>query len=97
MFFQSFIDHEQQESFVAVDKLRQELNTNGIAVVGTDESLQALEEKRADVLIIAQEYDNLNLKNKLAQLAIQNTVQIETVKDSYLLIQNGGVGCLLRY
>ena len=93
----SFIDHEQQESFIAVDKLRQELNTNGLAVVGVGDSLKALEEQRVDMLIIAQEYDNLDLKNKLVQLAIQNDVHIETVKDSYLLIQNGGVGCLLRY
>ena len=93
----SFIDHEQQESFVAVDKLRQELDTNGLAVVGEEECLKALEDRQADMLIIAQEYDNLELKNKLVQLAIQNDVHIETVRDSYLLIQNGGVGCLLRY
>ena len=86
----SLIDHEQQESFIAVDKLRQELKTNGLAVVGEDECLKALEEKRADMLIIAQEYDKLELKNKLVQRAIQNDVHIETVKDSYLLIQNRG-------
>ena len=93
----SFIQHEQEESFKAVKRLKAELFGDGLAVVGEDECIRALEDGQADMLLLADEYEDQEKKDKMAKLAVQSGCEIETVSDSHTLIQHGGVGCLLRY
>ena len=93
----SFIQHEQDESFQAVERLKAELFGDGLAVVGEDECIRALENGRADMLLLADEYEDQQKKEKMVKLAVKGGCKIETVSDSYTLIQHGGVGCLLRY
>ena len=93
----SYIRHEQEESFKAVERLRAELFGDGLAVVGEEECIRALEKGQADMLLLADEYEDQEKKDKMAKLAVQSGCEIETVCDSYTLIQHGGVGCLLRY
>ena len=93
----SFIQHEQEESFKAVERLKAELFGDGLAVVGEDECIRALEQGQADMLLLADEYEDQEKKEKMAKLAVQSGCEIETVSDSHTLIQHGGVGCLLRY
>ncbi len=92
-----FMDQEEMESRSTVEKLKRSIYTNGLAVVGAESSIQALENDQVDTLIIAQEFDDSVTREKLVKLAVNNNSAIETVKDSYILNQYGGVGCLLRY
>jgi rubrerythrin len=49
-----FIDVEEQESQAMVEKLQYEIVSDGLAVVGEEQTLQALRMGQADVLIIAK-------------------------------------------
>ncbi|MBF0288264.1 MAG: hypothetical protein HQM14_10630 [SAR324 cluster bacterium] len=92
-----FIEQEQQESLSAVELLKQHINTEGPAVIGTKACRTAIECGQADLLIISKELEDLNDKDELVKLAVQHKCKIETVSDSFTLMQYGGVGCLLRY
>ncbi len=93
----AFIRQEQSESLTAVEMLKQEMNKNGLGVVGTEASLAALRNGQADMLILAKEYYEGGQKEDLVKLAVRHGCKIETVVDNYALNQYGGVGCLLRY
>ena len=53
----SFIQFEEKESMSFARKLSSEVRTGGPAVVGTQETLQAVGRAQADVVIMAQSYD----------------------------------------
>jgi len=55
--FSSFVEYQQQHSHTYVDMLQEAVHTNGLGVLGTDASLQCLRHGRADVLVLAEEYD----------------------------------------
>ena len=92
----SFIEREQQESMSTVERLRDELYTNGLAVVGSDACIGALETGQVDVLVLATGH-NPEDKEGLVRLAERQDCEVELVKQSDMLMQLGGVGCLLRY
>ena len=52
----SFIQKEEKESQAMVDHLQREINTNGLGVVGTFKTLEALTRGQADVLLLTNEY-----------------------------------------
>ncbi len=54
----AFVEREEVESQAMVDRLQHELNTNGLAAVGTTESLNALRWGQADVLVLAKAYES---------------------------------------
>ena len=94
---EAFIVREQQESLAAVETLKREVNTNGLAVVGSENTLAALKRGQVDMLILAKEFYEGELKEEMVKLAVSIGSRIETVSDSYTLMRYGGVGCLLRY
>ena len=53
----SFVDYQQQHSHTCVAMLQQAVYTNGLGILGTDASLECLRYARADMLILAEEYD----------------------------------------
>ncbi len=77
--------------------LQREINTNGLAVVGSEATLEALKRGQADMLILAKEFYEGELKEELVKLAVRHGIKIETVSGSHTLNRYGGVGCLLRY
>ena len=93
----TFIEQEQKESIAAVEMLQREINTNGLAVVGSEATLEALKRGQADLLLLAKEFYEGELKEELVKLAVRHSIKIETVSGSHILNQYGGVGCLLRY
>lgn len=93
----TFIEQEQKESLAAVEMLQREINTNGLAVVGSEATLEALKRGQADMLILAKEFYEGELKEELVKLAVRHGIKMETVSGSHTLNQYGGVGCLLRY
>jgi len=93
----AFVEQEQRESLAAVEKLRRGLHVDGLAVVGAKASREALEHGQVDTLVIARELDDEATREGLVRLATVSGAAIETVSDSYTLMQYGGVGCVLRY
>ncbi len=93
----AFVEQEQKESLAAVEKLRRGLHVDGLAVVGAKASREALEHGQVDTLVIARELDDEATREDLVRLATLSGAAIETVADSYTLMQYGGVGCVLRY
>jgi len=93
----AFVEQEQKESLAAVEKLRRGLHVDGLAVVGEKASREALEYGQVDTLVIARELDDETMREELVRLATLSGAAIETVADSYTLMQYGGVGCVLRY
>ena len=53
----SFVEFRQQQSRTFVAMLQRAVYTNGLGILGTDVSLQCLRYARADVLVLADEYD----------------------------------------
>lgn len=92
-----FIEQEEQESQAIVDTLYRELSISGLAVVGPEASLAALQQGQADVLVLAQDMPDLSLREELVRLAAQSQCQVEVVNYSPVLMEFGGAGCLLRY
>jgi ribosomal protein L7Ae-like RNA K-turn-binding protein len=94
----TFVEKEEQESLEIVERLVQEIRVDGLAVVGAEATLEALQFGVGDTLVIGQSFDpECRVKNKMVHLAEQHRCQIETVKQSEALDRLGGVGCLLRY
>lgn len=94
----AFLEQEERESVAMVDRLVKEIETDGLAVVGTAATLTALETGVADVLILAKDYDpELEIKDTLVKQAELHGCTIEVVNESEVLRNLGGVGCLLRY
>ena len=82
---------------------------SGLGVVGPDDTLQALELRQVEELLItarpdelqpataAQDGDRLNLANDLVAKAQQNDARIRFIEDPALLEEVGGVGAILRF
>ena len=52
----SFIEQEELESQTMVERLQRNIHTGGLAVIGTSETLDALQRGQVDLLIIAKDY-----------------------------------------
>jgi peptide subunit release factor 1 (eRF1) len=52
----SFVDQEEIESQAVVERLLREINTSGLAVAGTRETLNALQRSQVEVLVMAKDY-----------------------------------------
>lgn len=53
----SFVEFRQKQSRTCAAMLQQAVYTNGLGILGTDASLQCLRHARADVLVLAEEYN----------------------------------------
>lgn len=93
----AFIEQEEQESLAVVERLQEEVFTNGLAVVGPEESFKALQRGQVDVLIVARDMPDTLTKEELVRLAEKSGCQVEVVNYSEALLAFDGVGCLLRY
>lgn len=91
-----FLEQEHRESHDAVHCLEAAVRSGGLAVVGIEETLQAIELHQADQLILSADLPTAE-REKLVRLATRQDLPVETVRDSETLERNGGVGCLLRY
>lgn len=124
----AFADHEQTESIETAGLLLDELRTGGLAVAGTDATLESLERRQVDILVLSESYKgpggwkcseckhvglvpippvcprcgertlaNVDLKEEMVRTAEQTGATVEIVRSSDLLVDVGGVGCLLMY
>jgi len=49
------------------------------------------------MLVLAREFEDIEIREEMVKLATQSECEIETVSENDALIKFGGVGCLLRY
>ncbi|MFT6861493.1 MAG: ribosomal protein L7Ae-like RNA K-turn-binding protein [Akkermansiaceae bacterium] len=92
-----FTAYEHIESHDRVSQLQSAILSAGLGVAGSEETQKAIAQGYADMLIINKELPDSELRERLVRLAIRNDVPIETVKDSDVLEELSGVGCLLSY
>jgi stalled ribosome rescue protein Dom34 len=89
---------EEDESHGVADRLIEEVQRQGLGVVGPQETRDALTHGQADTLVLAQETPlDAQERNELVHLATQTGADVETVQGHESLIDAGGVGALLRY
>ena len=124
----TFSEHEAKESIETASLLLDELRTGGLAVAGTEGTLEALARGQVDILVISESYvappgwrceecssagvstlpiacprcgersvTEANLKEEMTRIAERNGSTVEVVRNSDVLLEVGGVGCLLRY
>src|SRR5690242_199368 len=89
---------EEDESHGVADRLIEEVQRQGLGVVGPQETRDALTHGQADTLVLAEETPlDAQERNELVHLATQTGAEVETVQGHESLIDAGGVGALLRY
>jgi len=95
----AFVEQERMESLAVVDRLRQELLRDGLAVAGPGPSRDALAAGQADILVLSAEYEpeETLAREELVRLARASDVHVEVADGSDVLREMGGAGCLLRY
>ncbi|SHK42074.1 Protein required for attachment to host cells [Rubritalea squalenifaciens DSM 18772] len=93
---QSYLKAEHEESLTSVSELYHLHNTSGLAAVGVTQIYEALQEGRAEKLIVASELPS-KIRELLVKQAIQQDLLIETVTGSSILDDIGGAGAILRY
>lgn len=93
---QSFVEQESRESHDAVRRLDEAVRGGGLAVLGIEPTRAALQAGQGDLLILSSTLPESD-RETLVREAARTDTSLETVQDSELLEQNGGVGCLLRY
>jgi hypothetical protein len=92
-----FVAAENVESHDHVRRLEDAVLGNGLGAAGAEASHHAIEHGYADMLIIDQDIDDLEVREQLVRAATVAKIPIETVSRSLVLRRLGGVGCLLRY
>ncbi len=92
----SFLKAEAEEARDVVAWLVQAVRAGGLATVGVESARHALNEGRAERLIVSSTLP-IEDQEELVRLASRHNIPIETVQDCELLDRNGGAGCLLRY
>lgn len=92
---EKFIQYEQQESRNTVQRLHDQIRRRGLAVVGIHPCRRALEAGAAAELVIAEELHTAD-REELVRLAAARDLPIEVCEGDELLLEHGGVGCLLR-
>jgi protein required for attachment to host cells len=124
----AFAEHEQMESMETAGLLLDELRTAGLAVSGTEATLEALARTQVDVLVLSESYTapagwkcrscetvgvdaapigcprcgeqtvgEINLMEEMVRLTERFGCTVEIVRNSDVLFDIGGVGCLLRH
>jgi len=92
-----FVEQEERESRSIADELERKIRIGGLATVGPEASLEVLKRGQADVLVLAKDMPDLEIREELVRLAEQTQCQVEVVNYSDFLMEFGEVGCLLRY
>ena len=93
---ESYLNVENMESQSMVKNLFRAMRTNGMATLGFGNTLEALKIGQASHLVISSSLPHRS-RETLVRIASQHGIPIETVKNSNLLLEQGGVGALLRY
>lgn len=93
----SFIEREQAEGLQTVESLQHEIDTNGLAVIGQHDILQALEWGQGDILVLSRDYEPEDIREEMVRRAELSGCTVEIVEHSDALMMLGWAGCLLRY
>lgn len=91
-----FIEVESAESHSTVQRLHEQIRRHALAVVGVENTRDAIIGGYAAELVISEELPNSD-REELTRLATARNLPIEVCEGDELLAAHGGVGCLLRY
>ncbi len=91
-----FIEAESAESRDTVTRLNEQIRVGALAVVGVEQSRDAIIGGYAAELVISEELHEPD-REDLTRLATARNLDIEVCEGDDLLTLHGGVGCLLRY
>ena len=91
-----FIEAESAESRDTVTRLNEQIRRGALAVVGVEQSRDAIIGGYAAQLVISEELHE-SVREDLTRLAAARNLEIEVCEGDDLLALHGGVGCLLRY
>jgi hypothetical protein len=92
----TFVEAERAESRDTVGRLHEQVRRGGLAVVGVENSRDAILGGYAAELVISEELPKAG-REELTRLATARDLAIEVCEGDELLATHGGVGCLLRY
>lgn len=92
----TFIEAEQCESRGTVERLHEQIRRRGLATGGIHACRSAILAGTAAELVISEELSHPD-REELVRLATACNLPIEVCEGDDLLLQYGGVGCLLRY
>lgn len=92
----TFVEAERAESSDTVGRLHEQVRRGGLAVVGVEDSRNAILGGYAAELVISEELPAA-MREELTRLATECDLAIEVCEGDELLATHGGVGCLLRY
>ncbi len=92
----AFIRAEQEESRNTVERLHDQIRRQGLAVVGIHACRDAIELGAVNQLVISEELPHFD-REMLVRMAIIHDLPIEVCEGDELLLDHGGVGCLLRF
>jgi hypothetical protein len=92
----AFIRAEQEESRNTVERLHEQIRRRGLAVVGIHACRDAIELGAVSQLVISEELPHSD-REMLVRMAIMHDLPIEVCEGDALLLDHGGVGCLLRF
>ena len=89
---------ERESSHNQVDNLVERIRTNGLAISGMQETLDALDHGQVDVLILANDVPlDEKQRSELVRKAANTGAEVEVAEGHPVLQEMGGVGALLRY
>ncbi len=91
-----FIEAESIESHNTVERLHEQVRRRALAVVGVENSRNAILGGYAAELVISEELPH-SVREELTRLATARDLPIEVCEGDELLAVHSGVGCLLRY
>ena len=92
----TFVEAERAESRSTVSRLHEQVRRQSLAVVGVNNSRDAILGGYAAELVISEEL-SFTEREELTRLATARNLAIEVCEGDELLATHGGVGCLLRY
>lgn len=124
----SFAEFEQTESLETAGLFLDELRTGGLAVAGSEATIEALARDQVDILIMSESYAapagwkcrsceavgvnaapkgcprcgersiiELDIREEMIRSAERSGSTVEIIRNSDVLLEVGGVGCMLRY
>lgn len=93
---EKFVEAESAESHNTVERLHEQVRRQALAVVGVENTRDAIIGGYAAELVISEELPTVE-REELTRLATVRNLPIEVCEGDELLATHGGVGCLLRY
>jgi peptide chain release factor subunit 1 len=89
-------EHEREVERQALDRLRAGVGRGERAAAGADDVMEALEQSRVEILLLADDYDGAEREEAIEQ-ALAQSAEVIVVRHHDDLVVHGGIGAVLRF